>query len=112
MNVTRLTREVIRRTRLSSSCRLSFIRQSTLNSPQKFTNFTARRFSVFSKSPEYSEVPQMDLVTFESLSSVALESLTDYFEELVESDPKFATADVAYSVSFDESFVANAGDGS
>lgn len=54
----------------------------------------------------------MDLVTFESLSSVALESLTDYFEELVESDPKFATADVAYSVSFDESFVANAGDGS
>lgn len=41
----------------------------------------------------------MDLVTFEAKSTETLEALTDYFDELVESDPKLAKADVAYSVS-------------
>lgn len=41
----------------------------------------------------------MDLMAYESLSSETLESLTDYFEEIVDADPKLANADVAYSVS-------------
>lgn len=58
-----------------------------------------RNFSVFSKSPEYSEAPLMDLVTFESSCNDTLESLTDYFEELVETDPNLQNADIGYSVS-------------
>ena len=42
----------------------------------------------------------MDLVTFESVCGDTIESLTDYFEELVEADPKLAKADIAYSVSW------------
>lgn len=53
---------------------------------------------MFSKSPDYSETPLMDLVMFESLSSETLESLTDYFEEIVETDPKLKSADIEYSV--------------
>lgn len=41
----------------------------------------------------------MDLAAYELLSSETLESLTDYFEEIVDADPKLAKADVAYSVS-------------
>jgi hypothetical protein len=69
--------------------------------PQKseFHNFH-RNFSVFSKSPDYSEVPLMDLMTFEAVCAETIESLTDYFEEIVEADPKLQNADIAYSVSF------------
>lgn len=41
----------------------------------------------------------MDLVTFESSCNDTLESLTDYFEELVETDPNLQNADIGYSVS-------------
>lgn len=44
----------------------------------------------------------MDQVTFEALCAETIESLTDYFEEIVDADPTLATADVAYSVSLDE----------
>lgn len=100
MNITRLARDVIRCTRYT---RFLSIRSLSQLSPAVFRLRDGyrnnRNFSVFSKSPDYSEVPLMDSVTFESLSSETLESLTDYFEELVEADPKLKTADIEYSVS-------------
>jgi hypothetical protein len=100
MNITRLSRAVIRQLRPIGSWRLAAnsltLVKTTAN--EEFRN-QRRNFSVFSKSPEYSESPLMDLVTFEGLCSEALESLTDYFEEIVEADPKLQNADVAYSVS-------------
>jgi frataxin len=66
----------------------------------------ARNFSsVFSKSPEYSEAPVVDIATFEPLCAATLESLTDYFEEIVEADERLVNADVSYSVR--ELFSAN-----
>lgn len=99
MNVTRILRAVSRQMRLTS-LRVAprCLAAQTFNYQQ--TIGERRNFSVFSKSPDYSEVPLMDLVTFETKSSEALEALTDYFDELVESDPKLAKADVAYSVRF------------
>lgn len=103
MNITRLTREVIRRTRLGSLQRLSKARLAVLRiQPKVQFHNGSRNFSVFSKSPEYSEVPLMDQVTFELLCGETIEELTDYFEEIVDADPKLATADVAYSVSSHE----------
>lgn len=58
-----------------------------------------RPCSVFSKSPEYSHVAQLDLTKFESECKQTLESLTDYFDEIVENDMKLVNPDVAYSVS-------------
>jgi hypothetical protein len=55
--------------------------------------------SVFSKSPEYSDVAQMDLMKFEQVCGTALDSLTDYFEEVIDSDPTLKNSDVSYSVS-------------
>lgn len=99
MNITRLAREVFRRTRYFSTGRVAAFRPSILLSPRKvqFRN-DHRQCSVFSKSPDYSEIPLMDLGKYESLSSDTLDSLTDYFEEIVEADPKLAKADVSYSV--------------
>jgi hypothetical protein len=96
----RVTREVLRRSRLFAVPRISPA-CSSINSLQPSHEFRNRRvFSVFSKSPEYSsDAPLMDLLKFEGLCSETLESLTDYFEEVVESDPKLSNADVAYSVS-------------
>lgn len=101
MNITRLSREVIKCTRLLAIRRTSVARASLIYLSQKaqFRHDQHKKFSVFSKSPDYSEVPLMDLLTYETLSSETLESLTDYFEELVEAEAKFANADIAYSVS-------------
>lgn len=82
--------------RVSSIAAQTFSHRLTINEIAPLRSFS----SVFSKSPDYSEVPLMDLVTFEEKSAEALEALTDYFDELVESDPKLAKADVAYSVIF------------
>lgn len=46
----------------------------------------------------------MDQVTFESLCGETIESITEYFEELVDADPTHGSADVAYSVSSFELF--------
>lgn len=100
MNIARVTREAIRRTRFISFRRLSTISPAILQTHRKVEFYNERRnLSAFSKSPDYSEVPLMDLVTFESICSDTLESLTDYFEELVEADPQLQKADIAYSVS-------------
>lgn len=58
-----------------------------------------RPCSVFSKSPEYSHVAQMDLTKFESECKRTLESLTEYFDEIVENEANLVGSDVAYSVS-------------
>lgn len=99
--LTRVARDVLRRTRFLSFTRITPTCATALRLPQNFEfhNLCRRDFSVFSKSPEYSEVPLMDLLTFESLCSETLESLTDYFEEIVEADPNLQNADIAYSVS-------------
>lgn len=98
MNVTKISRAVLKQIRFTSfrvmpAASKTFSHQMAINETA-----SRRNFSVFSKSPDYSEVPLMDLVTFEAKSTEALESLTDYFDELVESDLKLAKADVAYSV--------------
>lgn len=98
MNITRFTRVAIRCSRLLSNRSLSLLTPKVLRLLTNDRFQSNRNFSVFSKSPDYSEVPLMDLATFESLSSETLESLTDYFEELVESDPKLKNADIEYSV--------------
>lgn len=54
--------------------------------------------SVFSKSPEYSDVAQMDLAKFESVCGPTLDSLTEYFEEMVDADPTLQNSDVSCSV--------------
>lgn len=54
--------------------------------------------SVFSKSPEYSDVAQMDLVKFEQVCGTAIESMTEYFEEIIDADPTLKNSDVSYSV--------------
>ena len=100
MNVTRLARDVIKCSRFLAVRRAIVTRTVLLYPLQKGFRNDSRQFSVFSKSPDYSEVPLMDLVTYETLSSETLEALTDYFEELVEAEPKFANADIAYSVSY------------
>lgn len=98
MNVIRISRSAFRKIRFSSF-RVSPAVAQTHSYWQTTTGIKQQRnFSVFSKSPDYSEVPLIDLVTFEAKSAEALEALTDYFDELVESDPKLAKADVAYSV--------------
>lgn len=105
--LTRLSRVILRRTRFLSFTRATVASSTFHHSLQKNAFHNLREFSVFSKSPDYSEVPLMDLLVYESLSSETLESLTDYFEELVEADPKLKNADIAYSVKF--KFVAKPG---
>lgn len=41
----------------------------------------------------------MDLMTFESVCSDTLESLCEYFEEIVENEPKLTNPDIVFSVS-------------
>lgn len=59
-----------------------------------------RPCSVFTKSPEYSQVAQLDLTKFESQCTQTLETLTEYFDEIVENEAKLVNPDVAYSVSY------------
>lgn len=99
--LTRLGRDILRQTRFLRLTRASAACSTFLRSPQKneFHNL-CRDFSVFSKSPDYSEVPLMDLLVYETLSTETLESLTDYFEQIVDTDAKLKSADVVYSVNF------------
>lgn len=100
MNITRFSREVFKQTGLYSFRRVRAAYPAILSSSRKVEFRNDRRHcSVFSKSPDYSEVPLMDLVHYESLSSATLESLTEYFEEIVDADPQLANADVSHSVS-------------
>ena len=103
MNFTRSTRQIFKLIRLTSARNnvsnitdIVKLRQTLKNS----NVISSRYFSQFSKSPDYSEVPLLDLATYENVSSVTLESLCDYFEGLVEADPKLQSADIEYSVSF------------
>ena len=51
-----------------------------------------------SHSPDFVGTQLLDLVTFETVCADTLESLCDYFEEIVESDPKLKSPDITYSV--------------
>lgn len=100
MNTARFSKDVLKYTRQLTARRAYTARAFLTHQPQKVQFYNDRRkFSVFSKSPDYSEVPLMDLLTYEAISSETLEALTDCFEELVEADSKFSNGDVAYAVS-------------
>lgn len=102
MNLTRSTRNIFKLIRLTSARNTVSVIPNIVNSRQTSKNanvICSRYFSQFSKSPDYSEVPLLDLATYENVSSVTLESLCDYFEGLVEADPKLQSADIEYSVS-------------
>lgn len=104
MNLTRSTRQIFKLFRLTSASNNVYVIPEIVKLQQKLnlnTNVVCSRyFSQFSKSPDYSEVPLLDLATYEDVSSVTLESLCDYFEGLVEADSKLQLADIEYSVSF------------
>lgn len=102
MNITQPLRMLIRNFRLFSVVQISKTVPAIIRSHQNNNLNCARRnfCSVFSKSPDYSsEVQQLELTVFEPICIQTLESLTDYFEEIVESDSKLVNADVNYSVS-------------
>lgn len=102
MNLTRSTRHIIKLIKLTSARNIVSVIPDIVSLRQtlKSSNVVySRYFSQFSKSPDYSEVPLLDLATYENVSSVTLESLCDYFEGLVEADPKLQSADIEYSVS-------------
>lgn len=101
MNFTKISRDIIKCSRLLRIVQVSSVSPAILRCQSQVLFFNGRRnFSVFSKSPDYnSEAPLMDLVAYETVSSEALEALTDYFEELVDADPKLNKSDIAYSVS-------------
>ncbi|XP_075971844.1 frataxin [Anticarsia gemmatalis] len=54
-----------------------------------------RKFS--STTPSTTEVSEVDQAVFEDICNETLESLCDYFEEIVESAPNLKGADVTYS---------------
>lgn len=102
MNITQPSRMLIRNFRLLSVVQISRTVPEIIRIHQNNNlNLTRRNFcSVFSKSPDYSsDVQQLDLTVFEPICIQTLESLTDYFEEVVESDSKLVNGDVSYSVS-------------
>lgn len=102
MNLTRSSRQIFKLIKLISARNYESVIPNIVNLRQTSNNknvFYSRHFSQFSKSPDYSEVPLLDLATYEDVSSTTLESLCDYFEGLVEADPKLQSADIEYSVS-------------
>ena len=95
MNITRYSRVLSRLTRLPIIQRAPSM-STTIRKFNSNRNFS----SVFSKSPDYeSGSDLMDVAKFEPLCAEVLETLTDYFEEIVEADDKLINSDVAYSVS-------------
>lgn len=54
----------------------------------------------FSSSASKNLDVQVDPALFEDICNETLESLTDYFEQLVEEAPNLKGADITYSVSF------------
>lgn len=102
MNITQQSRMIIRNLKVLRVVQIPRTCPAIVKRQQKFTfNFPTRNFcSVFSKSPDYLQDSQLlDLKIFDPICSQTLESLTDYFEEIVEADSKFQSADVNYSVS-------------
>lgn len=101
MILTRFSREILKCSRLLRIVKVPATSPAILRRQSRVLIYNGQRnFSVFSKSPDYnSEAPLMDLVNYEAVSSEALEALTDYFEELVDADPKLNKSDIAYSVS-------------
>lgn len=53
----------------------------------------------FSSHPPAPQVSEVDPAVFEEICNETLESLCDYFEEIVESAPNLKGADITYSVS-------------
>ena len=53
----------------------------------------------FSSSPPTPEVSDVDQAVFEEICNETLESLCDYFEEIVDASPNLKGADVTFSVS-------------
>jgi hypothetical protein len=101
-NLFRLTRSNLRLLRLTRCVSQQQNLVKLIENYSDNVNKSSKRCfcSVFSKSPEYSDVAQMDLVKFEQLCGTAIDSLTEYFEEVIDSDPTLKKADVAYSVSY------------
>ncbi|KAG5675789.1 hypothetical protein PVAND_005663 [Polypedilum vanderplanki] len=98
MNITRHSRVLIRNLRYLTSCKISRTSSTILKYYKNEEFVFVRNFSsVFSKSPEYTEVPLVDLATFEPICAETLETLTEYFEEIVEADEKLVNADISYS---------------
>lgn len=71
-------------------------RYSYVSSRNTSRNIIERRFASSSSSTQVCEI---DPAVFEEICSETLESLCDYFEEIVESDPNLKGADITYSVS-------------
>lgn len=63
--------------------------------PQTLGN---HNYNFSSQPPDFVGTQLLDLVTFESVCSDTLESLCDYFEDIVENDPKLQSPDITYSV--------------
>jgi len=102
MNITQPSRVLIKNLRLLRVVQISRTVPALIRFHQNDNlNCAKRNFcSVFSKSPDYSsEVHQLDLAVFEPICMQTLESLTEYFDEVVESDSKLINGDVSYSVS-------------
>lgn len=68
--------------------KLDIVSQTVGNLTSKFS----------SQPPDFVGTQLLDLMTFESVCSDTLESLCDYFEEIVESDAKLNAPDITYSV--------------
>ena len=102
MNITQPWRMLIRNLRQFRVVRISRVVPAIVRNHQ-FNDFNCARrnfCSVFSKSPDYaSEMQQLDLSAFEPICIQTLESLTEYFDEIVEADSKLVNGDVNYAVS-------------
>lgn len=102
MNLTRYSRAVLRLIKAPLICETSRRTPTIVKYHLNNKIITHRNFcsTVFSKSPDYQQNEElMDLTKFEPLCAETLESLTDYFEEIVEADEKLGSSDVSYSVS-------------
>lgn len=64
------------------------------------TLLLSRKFVKSPSNRNFVATNLMDLLAFENVCSETLESLCEYFEEVVESDPKLSNPDITFSVSF------------
>lgn len=69
----------------------------TLRKCNNITNYSRRK--IFTNNICFSSQVD-DTIDFEEICSETLESLSDYFEELIEGAPNLKGADVIYSVRF------------
>ncbi|KAL7041035.1 hypothetical protein ACKWTF_000590 [Chironomus riparius] len=100
MNITQPWRMLIRNLKQFRVVQISRAVPVIIRNHQNNNFNCARRnlCSVFSKSPDYaSEVQHLELSAFEPICIQTLESLTEYFDEIVEADSKLVNGDVNYS---------------